>query len=63
MNINTRLNKLESTKNRLIVPSVSDIYTTQTKATYNKWLVDNNPGLTLADIEKLKIKHFEDMYE
>ena len=63
MNITKRLNKLETQKHKLIVPSFTEMYSTQTKATYNQWLLDNNPCLTLADIEKLNIKHFEDMYE
>lgn len=62
MNAKTRLLKLELYRPKLVYPSFSDMYATQTKATYEQWLLDNNVGLTQSMIDELNIKHMEDFY-
>ena len=63
MKNSNRLARLESKKRKVTYPSFDDIYSTQTKAEYNKWLLLNNPCLTLTDIERLNIKTLVDFYE
>lgn len=58
-----RLAKLENKQRKITYPSFDDMYLTQTKAEYSKWLLLNNPCLTLADIDRLNIKTLEDFYE
>ena len=58
-----RLAKLESKKHKVNYPSFADIYQTQTKANYQKWLLLNNPCLNQFDIDRLNIKTLEDFYE
>ena len=58
-----RLAKLESKKRKVTYPSFDDMYSTQTKANYQKWLLLNNPCLNQFDIDRLNIKTLEDFYE
>jgi len=59
----SRLAKLESKKHKVVYPSFADMYSTQTKANYQKWLLLNNPCLNQGDIDRLNIKTLEDFYE
>lgn len=62
MNLSNRLLKIEQHRPKLIYPTFSDMYSTQTKADYNQWLLDHNVGLTQAMINELNIKHLSEMY-
>jgi len=62
-NNSSRLARLEGKQRKVVYPSFDDMYSTQTKAEYRKWLFNNNPCLTLADIDKLSIKTLADFYE
>ena len=62
MNSKTRLLKLEQHRPKLVYPSFTDMYATQTKATYDAWLLAHNIGLTQSMIEELNILHLEDLY-
>jgi hypothetical protein len=63
MKNSNRLARLESKKRKVTYPSFDDMYSTQTKTEYSKWLLLNNPCLTLADIDRLNIKTLSDFYE
>jgi len=63
MKNSNRLAKLESKKHKVVYPSFDDMYSTQSKAEYNKWLLLNNPCLNQFDIDRLNIKTLEDFYE
>jgi hypothetical protein len=63
MNSKTRLLKLEQHRPKLVFPVFADMYATQTKATYDQWLLDNNIGLTQSMIDELDIKALADMYD
>ena len=63
MKNSNRLARLESKKRKVTYPSFDDMYSTQTKANYQKWLLLNNPSLTQFDIDRLNIKTLEDFYE
>ena len=61
-NSSSRLTKLENKQRKVTYPSFDDIYSTQTKANYQKWLLLNNPCLNQFDIDRLNIKTLEDFY-
>ena len=63
MKNSNRLARLESKKRKVNYPSFDDIYSTQSKADYQKWLLLNNPCLNQFDIDRLNIKTLEDFYE
>ena len=63
MKNNKRLAKLEGKQRKVAYPSFDDMYQTQTKAEYRKWLLLNNPCLNQFDIDRLNIKTLEDFYE
>ena len=63
MKNSNRLARLESKKRKVTYPSFDDMYSTQTKANYQKWLLLNNPCLNQFDIDRLNIKTLEDFYE
>ena len=63
MKNNKRLAKLEGKQRKVAYPSFADMYSTQSKANYQKWLLLNNPCLNQFDIDRLNIKTLEDFYE
>lgn len=62
MKINTRLLRLEKIRPKLVYPGFSDMYSLQTPGAYNQWLLDNNPGTTLAMINELNIFRLDSCY-
>jgi hypothetical protein len=62
MSLKSRLSKIESYRPVLKYPLAIEMPMTESKATYDKWLLDNNTGLTQAMIEELDIKHLEYFY-
>ncbi len=63
MTIKIRLSKLEKYCPKIIYPPFTATAITQTKETYNQWLLDNNVGLTQSMINGRNIKVLADMYE
>jgi len=62
MTLSKRLLKIEQHRPKIIYPLFADMYSTQTKADYNQWLLDHNTGLTQLMIDELNVVHLEDLY-
>jgi hypothetical protein len=51
---------------RLKIPTFYDLYSMKSipgQDCYLSWMVDNNPNASKQDLEDLKIKHIDKMYE
>lgn len=51
---------------RLKIPTFDDLYSMKSKPgedLYLSWMIDNNPNASRQDLEDLKIKHIDKMYE